>query len=363
MAFKNIYENRTVLITGNTGFKGAWLSLWLNMLGANVIGYSLAPPTNPSLYEVCGIDGIITQVIGDVRSLECLEMTIRKYSPEVIFHLAAQPLVLQSYRDPVETYETNIMGTVNLLEAAKNCDSVQAVLVITTDKCYENKEWLYGYRECDPMGGYDPYSSSKGCAELIVASFRKSFYEKKGVALSSARAGNVIGGGDWAKDRLIPDFVRALMANEPIEVRNPLATRPWQHVLEPLSGYLWLVALMLEDKYKFSGPWNFGPFNNDVMTVHQVLDKAFAVWGEKSIKYDTSVQPHEANALKLDISKAIGSLKWYPVFDKESTVSKTIEWYKIYYGEKAEDILEFTMDSINEYMSIARDKGVEWARY
>ncbi|KMT22629.1 CDP-glucose 4,6-dehydratase [Clostridium cylindrosporum] len=359
--FNNIYQGKRVLITGHTGFKGAWLSLWLQKLGAKVIGYALEPPTEPSLFKICKLEEKITSIIGDIRDEGKLRQVFKEYKPDIVFHLAAQPLVRFSYREPKETYEINIMGTVNVLEVAKNTDSVKSVIIITTDKCYENKEWAYGYRETDSMGGYDPYSCSKSCVELIVSSYRNSFFNERGIALSSVRAGNVIGGGDWAEDRLIPDFVRSIIENKSIFIRNPLAIRPWQHVLEPLSGYLWLGALMLEDKYKYNSGWNFGPKDSDILNVEKILELAIESWGKGSIEVDKSEQPHEANFLKLDISKVASYLKWYPVYDINKSIHKTIQWYKTYYENKNEDIYEYTLKQIQHYEKEAQIQSLMWS--
>lgn len=359
--FNDSYKGKTVLVTGHTGFKGSWLSIWLNKLGAKVIGYSLEPPTQPSLYKICKLNEKITSVIGDVRDAQKLNETFEIYKPDIVFHLAAQPLVRHSYKEPLETYDINIMGTVNLLEIAKNTESLKAVIIITTDKCYENKEWVYGYRETDSMGGYDPYSCSKGCVELIVSSYRNSFFNEKGISLSSVRAGNVIGGGDWAEDRLIPDFVRSVIANKSLVIRNPLAIRPWQHVLEPLSGYLWLGALMLQDKYKYSGGWNFGPKDSDILSVEAILKIAIKVWGNGRIELDKSDQPHETNFLKLDISKARSHLKWHPVYDINGAVYKTIQWYKTYYENKNIDMYEYTLKEIENYEREAQIQSLIWS--
>ena len=272
--FRGVYKGKKVLVTGHTGFKGSWLSLWLIKLGAKVIGYALEPPTNSNHFELLNLD--MVSIIGDIRDRDRLNAIFKKYKPEVVFHLAAQPLVRYSYINPVETFETNVMGTINVFEACRITESVKAIVNITSDKCYENKEWIWGYRESDPLGGYDPYSASKGCAELVTSSYRKSFFnpedysKKHNTLLASARSGNVIGGGDWGKDRLIPDIVRAISKNEKLYIRNPKATRPWQHVLEPLSGYLFLGQMLLEGKTEFADAWNFGPnegCHTDVETV------------------------------------------------------------------------------------------------
>lgn len=360
--FNNIYKNKTVLVTGATGFKGSWLSIWLMKLGAKVIGYSLEPPTIPSMFEMCNLENKITNIIGDVRDYYNLEAVLKEYKPDLIYHLAAQPLVRTSYKFPRETYETNVMGTVNILEAAKESNSVKAVIVITTDKCYENKEWVHGYRENDSVGGYDPYSSSKGCAELVVSAYRNSFYYKNGIAVASVRAGNVIGGGDFAEDRLIPDFIRAVMKEESIVIRNPLATRPWQHVLEPLSGYLWLGVLMLKDKESYSSAWNFGPRDADVLTVEEVLHLAINFWGQGIIQLDESANPHEANLLKLDISKAKHYLKWSPIYDVSRGLEKTINWYKKYFENKNENMYDYTLKQIDEYEKEAKKQNLIWSK-
>ncbi|OAA93670.1 CDP-glucose 4,6-dehydratase [Clostridium coskatii] len=359
--FNNVYDGKRVLVTGHTGFKGSWLSIWLKKIGAKVIGYSLESPTEPSMFKVCKLGTEITSIIGDIRDYSKLINVFKEYRPDIVFHLAAQPIVRISYKEPRETYETNIMGTVNVLEAARKVESVQAVVVITTDKCYENKEWIYGYRETDPMGGYDPYSSSKGCDELVVSAYRNSFYNKSGIALSSVRAGNVIGGGDWAKDRLIPDFIRAVSEDRSIVIRNPLATRPWQYILEPLSGYLWLGALMLQNKEKYSGGWNFGPKGTDVLNVQQILKLAVKNLEKGEIEIDRSIQPHEANLLKLDISKANTYLKWYPVYNVEKAVDNTMQWYKKYYEDSNENMYDYTMKQIGDYENEAKIHNLIWS--
>jgi len=355
--FKNIYKNKKVLITGHTGFKGSWLSLWLLELGANVIGYSLEPPTEPNLFESINLKNKITHIFGDVRDENHLFTVFEKYKPEFVFHLAAQPLVRLSYTEPKLTYETNIMGTINVLEAARKANSVKVCIVITTDKCYENKEWIYGYREIDPMGGYDPYSSSKGCAELITAAYRNSFFNPDDygrnhkVALSSVRAGNVIGGGDWGEDRLIPDCIRMLSQNKTIIIRNPKAIRPWQYVLEPLSGYLLLGALMYQDGKRYCSAWNFGPNDNDIITVEEIIKSAIRNWGTGDYKVDTSSQPHEASLLKLDTSKARIFLGWKPVYNIYETIKRTINWYKNFYNStEKKKLYKITVSEIREYM-------------
>jgi CDP-glucose 4,6-dehydratase len=362
--FREIYGKRRVLITGHTGFKGSWLSLWVTELGANVIGYSLEPPTEPNLFESVNLMDKITHIIGDVRDEKHLISVFEKYQPEFVFHMAAQPLVRTSYKEPRLTYETNVMGTVNVLEAVRKTKSVRVCVIITSDKCYENKEWVYGYRETDPMGGYDPYSSSKGCAELVTAAYRKSFFNPEdygkthNVALSSVRAGNVIGGGDWGDDRIIPDCIRALSKGEKIVIRNSSATRPWQYVLESLSGYLLLGALMYKDGTKYSDAWNFGPNDESIIAVEELVKLVIKYWGSGSYTIDTSSHPHEAGLLKLDASKARALLGWKPIYDVYEAVEKTINWYKNFYnGMRKEKLYEFTVGEIREYINRMSDES------
>lgn len=346
---KKAYSGRTVLVTGCSGFKGSWLSVWLTTLGARVVGYALKPPTEPAMFRACGLDKHITSIEADVRDEAALTQVFKAYKPEIVFHLAAQPLVRYSYLEPKETFETNVMGTVNVLEAVRRCGTVKSIVVVTTDKCYENREWVYGYRETDQLGGYDPYSASKGCTELVVNAFRSSFLTGSGVGLASARAGNVIGGGDWAADRLLPDFVRAVIDNKPIRIRNPRSTRPWQHVLEPLSGYLLLGALLLDEPEKYGSAWNFGPRDTDVLSVEGILKLAIKEWGAGSIEVEGNVHPHEANLLKLDISKAETYLRWQPVFSCHEAIRRTVEWYKRYYDQLHNDIFLLTVEQISKY--------------
>jgi CDP-glucose 4,6-dehydratase len=328
------WRGKRVLVTGHTGFKGSWLSLWLQELGAEVTGYALAPPTNPSLYELAHVEEGMTSRMGDIRDLSSLTAAISSTCPEIIIHMAAQPLVRHSYENPLETYSTNVMGVVNLFEAVRSTDSVRVVLNITTDKCYENREWVWGYRENEPMGGRDPYSSSKGCAELITAAYKSSYfnpdnYDRHGVAIATARAGNVIGGGDWAKDRLIPDIVKSFSNNLPVYVRNPTAIRPWQHVLEPLRGYLMLAECLYEQGAAFSQPWNFGPNDDDAKPVSWIIERMANLWGEGvSWEVDGNVHPHEANFLKLDISKARHSLGWTPILKLDHALEYIVDWAK-----------------------------------
>ncbi len=364
--FSGSFAGRTVLVTGHTGFKGAWLCCWLKLLGAKVIGYSLQPPTEPSLFEVTGLEKDICHIIGDVRDQSSLQKAFASTKPEIVFHLAAQPLVRLSYEEPVETFSTNVMGTINVLEAVKSCASVRAVVVITSDKCYENNEWPYAYRENDPMGGFDPYSASKGCTELVVASWRRSFFkDSKTANIASARAGNVIGGGDWALDRIVPDAVRSLSNRQAVPIRNPYAVRPWQHVLEPLSGYLWLAAKLLNDENEiFSDAWNFGPFSSGAVPVKELVEQIVNCWGSGEIEDLSSGQKnavHEANFLRLDCSKASGLLDWRPVFDIEKTIEFTTSWYKQFYESKNFDAGSFTEEQIFSYARMAEKSGAVWA--
>lgn len=350
MSMRDFYKNKKVFITGHTGFKGSWLTLWLTMMGAKVLGYALDPNTDPSLFNVLNLHKDIDHVIGDIRNFEKLREVITEFKPEIVFHLAAQPLVRLSYKEPRLTYETNVMGTVNLLEAIRQTKSVRAVLNVTSDKCYENKEWVWGYREIDPMGGYDPYSSSKGCSELITAAYRNSYFKNSETAIASARAGNVIGGGDWAEDRLIPDIVRSLSQGKQIIIRNPKATRPWQHVLEPLSGYLLLGKLLYEKGQEFAEAWNFGPSDSSTMTVEEIVKKSIEIWGSGSYIVNSSERPHEANLLKLDVSKSFMRFRWSPQLDYSQTLQKTISWYREHY-ESSPEIARLSKRQITEYES------------
>jgi CDP-glucose 4,6-dehydratase len=320
-----------VVVTGHTGFKGSWLSLWLSDLGAEVTGYALEPATNPSLFQIARIPERVNSVIGDVRDLAALRACIRDARPEVVIHMAAQALVRPSYADPVGTYQTNVMGTVNLLEAIREVPDIKAVVVVTSDKCYENREWLWGYRESDPVGGRDPYSSSKGCAELVTAAYRSSFFANADhpVGISSARAGNVIGGGDWAVDRVIPDAITAFAAGRPVTLRNPTAIRPWQHVLEPLGGYLLLAEKLFEDPATYSEAWNFGPRDDDAKPVSWLVCRLAELWGSNA-KWTASsgAEVHEAHYLKLDCSKARERLGWSPRLDLDEALEWVVEWYK-----------------------------------
>ena len=353
--FDGFYTRRKVLITGHTGFKGSWLSILLKWLGADVYGYALNPPTSPSLYEVANIDQFVTSTIGDIRDFNMLFKILMETQPEIIIHMAAQPLVMESYRNPRETYETNVMGTVNLFDAARQVKSVKVILNITTDKCYENREWIWGYRENEPMGGYDPYSNSKSCSELVTSSFRNAFfnpkeYTKHGVALASARAGNVIGGGDWANDRLIPDFFRSILAGKTLQIRSPYAIRPWQHVLEPLSGYLTLCRKLMNEGPVFAEGWNFGSDDNDAKNVEWITRKICELWGG-GVMYEINKnpQPHEANYLKLDCTKAKTLLDWHPKWNIETAIQKIVDWNKSYLANS--DMNLVCVRQIEEYFN------------
>lgn len=348
------WEGKRVFLTGHTGFKGSWLSIWLNSMGAIVKGYSLKPKDNLNLFTIARINDLVESDINDIRDFAELSASILSFSPDIVFHMAAQPIVRASYENPLETFETNVMGTANLLEAIRNCPSVKAVVNITTDKCYENKEWVWGYKETDPMGGRDPYSSSKGCSELVTSSFRESFFIDANIGIASARAGNVIGGGDWAEDRLIPDILRAFEASKPVIIRHPNATRPWQHVLEPLSGYLMLAEQLFKNPIQFSQAWNFGPYDSDVRPVHWILDQMTCLWPGSSWILDNNDNPHEAKLLKLDISKATSFLSWMPTWSLEVTLQKIIAWNKKFLAgadmmaESSKEINNFIKDMKHE---------------
>lgn len=350
------WKDKRVLVTGHTGFKGSWLCLWLQSVGADVIGYSLQPPTDPNLFSVARVAEGMTSLTGDVRDLQQLMRVVKERHPEAIFHMAAQSLVHESYRDPVTTYATNVMGTVNILEAARHARGVRAVLVVTSDKCYENQEWVWGYRENEPMGGYDPYSNSKGCAELVASAYRHSYFNpatfsEHHTAVATARAGNVIGGGDWAKDRLIPDIVRAVTSSQTAVIRSPRAVRPWQHVLEPLHGYLLLAQKLWEQGASFAEGWNFGPDNNESRPVAWVAEKFAVLWGAgASWLADAEFeQPHEAHYLCLDSSKARSRLGWRPRWGLERAVKRTVQWYLTH--RMGTDMRCFSLDEIGAYES------------
>ena len=352
MLNQEIWNNNKVLVTGHTGFKGSWLSLWLNQIGANVSGLSLVEPvSSPSMYMVLNIDKSVKDDRGNIIQPDICFNLIKKAKPEIIFHMAAQPLVRESYADPLTTYNTNVIGTANILEAARRCESVKTIVVITTDKCYENVEQDYAYVETDPLGGHDPYSSSKACVEHLVSAYYRSFFKEKGVGLATARAGNVIGGGDWSADRLIPDAVKAWSKNEKLIIRYPQSTRPWQHVLEPLYGYLTLAEHLWNQPKEFSGSWNFGPHQNSLKTVQDMVELAVQVWGG-SPEWESSNDNHlhEAGLLQLNSDKARSLLDWKPRMNFDKAVIETIRWYKEYYLNKL-DLKKFTLNQITEYKS------------
>ncbi len=345
---KEFWKNKKVFITGHTGFKGSWLCVWLNKLGASVSGYALAPPTTPSLYDTANVSSCVNSFIGDIRDLKQLSSVLQEVEPDIVIHMAAQSLVRESYSDPIGTYTTNVIGVANLLEAVRCISSVKCVLNITSDKCYENKEWLWGYRENDILGGHDPYSSSKACAELISNAYRQSFFHESEIALATARAGNVIGGGDWAKDRIIPDAISSFIENKPLHVRNQNAIRPWQHVLEPLSGYLLLCEKMVKQPVNFTGAWNFGPNDRDAQPVSSLVDILTERWGNGAQWYSNKEDSlHEAHYLKLDCSKVKSLLNWKPVWSLERSVDETVNWYKAWHQKF--DMAEYTLRQIDIY--------------
>lgn len=348
------WRGKRIFLTGHTGFKGSWLSLWLQSMGADLHGYALTPPTNPALFEEANVAQGMSSVIGDIRDYETLLAALKQSRPEIVIHMAAQPLVRLSYEQPVETYATNVMGTVHLLEAIRQVGTVCAVVNVTTDKCYENKEWVWGYREEEPMGGYDPYSNSKGCAELVTSAYRRSFFQRTDIALGSARAGNVIGGGDWAQNRLVPDTLRAFERKEPVVIRNPFATRPWQHVLEPLSGYLTLAQKLYEDGQAYAEGWNFGPNEDDAKPVQWIVEQLVRDWGGgASWQLDTGNHPHEANYLKLDISKAKAGLSWKPRWSLAKALGEITAWHQSWLaGDNMQRICLRQIEEFNQFCTI-----------
>jgi len=362
--FGGAYSGRRVFVTGHTGFKGSWLSYWLTQLGAQVTGYALEPPTEPSLFGALGLGGLVRHVVADVRDRDRLMSEMRAARPDIVFHLAAQPLVRQGYLEPQETFATNVMGTVNLLEAARTCDSVAAVMVVTSDKCYDNAETGRAFRESDAMGGRDPYSASKGCAELVTAAYRTSFFSvADSAAIASARAGNVIGGGDWASDRIIPDCVRALVAGEDVYVRNPEAIRPWQHVLEPLAGYLQLGTRLLVEGNAVGGAWNFGPADDDsARSVRWVVEQFLAEWGSGTWTSldDAGGEPQEAQRLSLDSAKARELLQWASVWKADVAVSRTAAWYRRYV-EAPGEARTLVDDDVRTFREAGLAAGLPWA--
>ncbi|RMD62908.1 CDP-glucose 4,6-dehydratase [Candidatus Parcubacteria bacterium] len=346
------WQGKRVFVTGHTGFKGGWLCLWLQRLGADITGYALKPPTNPCLFDVARVGEGMRSVIGDVRDPAHMNKIVQEVQPEIVIHMAAQPLVRYSYRHPVETYETNVMGTVHLLEAVRGCASVKSILVVTSDKCYENRERQRGYKESDPLGGFDPYSSSKACAELVTSAYRRSYFDKDhGIGVATARAGNVIGGGDWSEDRLIPDMVRAWHKGKPVRIRHPKAVRPWQHVLEALHGYLLLIERLAEHPQRFSGAWNFGPEDKEVKPVEWMVSRFADAWGGGRWQKAEIVDGlHEAGLLQLDCSKTRESLGWHPVLRVEDAVDWAASWYRAF--EDGSEMHCFTRDQISKYEAL-----------
>jgi len=345
---KSFWIDKTVFLTGHTGFKGGWMVMWLNNLGAKVHGYALQPLKTSNLFDIAHIESqLVSSTIADIRDSAKLQSTMETVKPEIVIHMAAQPLVRISYSNPLETYETNVMGTVNLFEAVRNTPGVKVVVNVTTDKCYENREWIWPYREIDPMGGYDPYSSSKACVELITSAYRCSFFDEANIQLASVRAGNVIGGGDWADDRLIPDFLCALDNNKELTIRSPNATRPWQHVLEPLSGYMMLAEKLYNEGKPFSEAWNFGPEESDIKKVEWIVEYLCKHISGASWKICSESQPHEANILKLDNTKAKTMLEWYPKWNLSIALDKTLEWYTSW--KEGENMAEVSLQQIYDY--------------
>ena len=345
------WKSKSVFLTGHTGFKGSWMALWLQNLGARVVGYALSPPSEPSLFEVGRVADGMVSIDADVRDLDLLRRSMTNHQPDIVIHMAAQALVRYSYEHPVENYATNVMGTVNVLEAVRNTPCVRSVVVVTSDKCYENREWLWSYRENEAMGGYDPYSSSKGCAELATAAYRRSFFNEKGnksTSVASVRAGNVIGGGDWAADRLIPDILRGFTGNRPVTIRNPLAIRPWQHVLEPISGYLLLARKLYEQGSAYAEGWNFGPSEDDAKPVQWIVERLADLWGETARwEKDGADHPHEAHYLKLDCSKSRMRLGWKPKWTLAEALNRIIAWHKAY--QSGEDMRDYSLSQIADY--------------
>lgn len=346
------WRGKRVFLTGHTGFKGSWLSLWLQSAGAHVCGYALAPDTEPALFNIARVADGMTSIAGDVRDLAAVQRAMNEFKPEIVIHMAAQALVRRSYQDPVETYATNVMGTVHVLEAARQAGSVRCIVNVTSDKCYDNKEWVWGYREGEPMGGHDPYSNSKGCSELVTSAYRDSFMRQAGIALGSGRAGNVIGGGDWAADRLVPDILRSFERQEPVLIRNPHAIRPWQHVLEPLSGYLLLAEKLWQDGPAHAEGWNFGPNDEDARPVQWIVERMVNAWGNGATwQVDASEHPHEAHYLKLDISKARQRLGWRPRWRLDTTLDHIAAWHRAWLNR--DDMHALCLKQINQYAQSA----------
>ena len=362
--FGNIFRDKTILVTGHTGFIGSWLSLWLSTLGANVIGYALKPPTSPSLFEILELENIIQHNLGDIRSITNLEKIISENKPSLIFHLAAQPLVYTSYESPLDTIETNVLGTTNLLDISRNLDHLSSIVVMTSDKCYDNSLETRTHVETDAMGGFDPYSASKGATELITNAYRNSFFnsEKNKIGLATVRAGNVIGGGDWAKYRLIPDCMKSISSNIDIKLRNPNSTRPWQHVLEPISGMLWLANRLVENPKKFNGSWNLGPsLDEKLLTVHEIVQILIEKCNSNvSIETENNLKLHESKLLSIDPSKANNELHLKNILSIHQSITETISWYDAFY--KNNEMMNFTIDQIENFVKTAKNKNLPWAK-
>lgn len=357
---RTFWKGRKVFLTGHTGFKGGWMALWLSDMGADVTGYALKPVSDRGIYQATGAESLVKSIIGDVRDAELLKKTVKKTAPEIVFHFAAQPIVLESYNDPVGTFATNVMGTVNVLEAVRHCPDVKAVVNVTTDKCYENKEWIWGYREHEALGGYDPYSSSKACSELVTAAYRNSFFNSgdctnRGAAIATARAGNVIGGGDWAENRIVPDSMLALLTGQPIMVRNPHSIRPWQHVLEPLRAYLFLAEKLYNSGREYAESWNFGPLDGEVESVETIVKTLCEYWGaEATYQIHTVEQKHEAGYLKIDSSKAWIRLGWRPYWTLRQALKNVVDWTREF--QKGNDLLAVSLQQIHAYEKMMIEK-------
>lgn len=356
-SLENIFSGKTVLVTGHTGFKGSWLCIWLKELGANVIGYSLPPPTNPSLFEIAQLEQKLIHVVGDVRNFSKLSETITSYKPQIIFHLAAQSLVLPSFDQPKDTFDINAGGTINLLEACRDKEDILAIVVITTDKCYDNKEWIWGYRENDPLGGSDPYSSSKAMAELAVASYRKSFFQGK-TTVATTRAGNVIGGGDFSNFRLMPDTMKAILKETPVGIRNPFSARPWIHVLDPLYGYLLLTKELIINGQEYAEAWNFGPLEQEKVTTKMVVEKTISLWGHGDYWINEVGSNHnpEMNVLRLNWDKAANRLGWRPAYNWEQAIAKTVDWFKAF--QQQQPIANLCMQQIHDYTNNKKNNEI-----
>ncbi len=366
--FDGVYKDLTVLVTGHTGFKGTWLSMWLDVLGARVIGYSLDPPTMPNHFDLSGMKDRMKDIRADIMDLGRLTGVLEEYQPQVVFHMAAQSIVTESYERPRETFAANSLGTINLLEAMRTARSVRAAIFVTSDKCYRNKDWLWGYRENDDLGGGDPYSASKAMAEIAVEAYRDAFFpgNRRGehtAAVASARAGNVVGGGDWARNRLLPDIIRALTEGRPIDIRNPEATRPWQFVLSPLSGYMWLGVQLMREGAQFAEPWNFGPVDPSSDSVRQIVEKVIRLWGSGRWRdISTGHAPHEAHWLTLTWEKAAARLKWHPVYGLPEVLSRTVEWYREWHRQgAAAQMYDFSAEQIRAYTEFAGRRKIRWA--